>query len=277
MNDWESWVGRTTRQEAYLDAAQANRMAVTLDRQPEFTAGDSLPPAWHWLYFHDLVPASQLGRDGHPALGVTMPPIPLERRMWAGGSLEFIAPIPLGSHAERVSRIASITPKEGRTGKLCFVSVEHELVVDGHATLRETQTIVYRELVPGGQAPQPQSATADAQYSDLWEMNNTSLFRYSALTFNGHRIHYDVDYARDVEGYENLVIHGPLIATLMLDAASKRGHDIETFTYRAKSPLLLPNAFTVNGRIEGDSGTLWAAATDGRLAMDAEVVLRGQD
>jgi len=277
MADWEEWVGRTTRSEAFLDPAQANRMAVTLDRQPEFVAGDALPPAWHWLYFHDLVPASRLGGDGHPALGVTMPPVPLPRRMWAGGSLTFLEPLRLGGQAERTTRIASITPKSGRSGDLFFVSIEHEISAGGRTALRELQTIVYRELNPEGAGAAPPPVAPDAaDYSDLWEVDSVALFRYSALTFNGHRIHYDVDYARSVEGYDDLVIHGPLIATLLLDAATSRGHDIETFAYRAKSPMLLPNAFTVNGRLGDDSGLLWAAATDGRLAMEAEVGLRSR-
>ena len=273
MADWESWVGRETRTNAYLDPAQANRMAATLGREPNFTEGDALPLAWHWLFFHDVVPAGKLGDDGHPALGVTMPPVPLPRRMWAGGRLEFVTPLPLGAQAERVSRITSILPKEGRSGKLVFVTVDSEVIVEGETTLRERQDIVYRELVSAGSA-EPPRAPDGADFADTWELDSTALFRYSALTFNGHRIHYDVDYARDVEGYDNLVIHGPLIATLLLDAAMRNGHDVESFAYRAKSPLLLPDAFTVNGRVDGGEGNLWAATPEGRLAMDAEIVLK---
>ena len=267
---WEDWVGRETRTTAYLDPAQANRMAATLDRPGSFAEGDPLPPAWHWLYFHDAVRASELGEDGHPALGVTMPPVPLPRRMWAGGALNFTEPIPLGSHAERINRIASITPKTGRSGDLVFVSVESEIIVDGLVALTEQQSIVYRELVSSGQAAPPTAPDA-AGFSHTWRVNSTTLFRYSALTFNGHRIHYDADYARDVEGYANLVIHGPLIATLLLDLATQNGHRVETFQYRAKSPLLLPDPFTVNGRVDAGAGELWAATPDGRLAMDAAV------
>lgn len=273
MAEWEDWVGRTTQSEAYLDPAQANRMAVTLDREPDFKAGDALPAAWHWLFFADTVPASKLGTDGHPALGVTMPPLPLPRRMWAGGRLEFLEPLRLGSHAKRESRISAIVPKEGRSGKLVFVTVESEVSADGVVGVRERQDIVYRELVSSGSA-EPPTAPDNAAYSDLWSVNSTTLFRYSAMTFNGHRIHYDVDYARDVEGYDNLVIHGPLIATLLLDGAARHGHDVQSFAYRAKSPLLLPQDFTVNGRVEDGAGTLWAATPEGRLAMEAEVELR---
>ena len=285
MAEWDDWVGRETRSKAWLDAAQANRMAATLDREPTFTDGDALPAAWHWLFFHDIVPASKLGGDGHPALGVTMPPVPLPRRMWAGGRLEFEAPLVLGEVAERVSRISKITPKEGRSGKLVFVTVDSEVSQGGEVKVRERQDIVYRELTSSGSATPP-TAPDGAQFTDTWQVNSTTLFRYSALTFNGHRIHYDVDYARDVEGYDNLVIHGPLIATLLLDAAARNGHDVAGFSYRAKSPLLLPGAFTVNGSVgtdvadgesgetEAKTGTLWAATPEGRLAMDAEIELR---
>ena len=273
MEEWQSWVGRETRTAAYLDPAQANRMAATLDREPVFTEGDALPAAWHWLFFHDIVPAAQLGGDGHPALGVTMPPVPLPRRMWAGGSLTFAEPLLLGSHAERVSRITSITPKEGRSGKLFFVTVDSEIIAEGRTAVTERQNIVYRELVSAGSAA-AEPAPDDAEFSDTWKVDSTTLFRYSALTFNGHRIHYDADYAREVEGYDGLVIHGPLIATLLLDVAARNGHDVGTFSYRAKSPLLLPDAFTVNGRVDAGAGTLWAATPGGRLAMDAEIELK---
>lgn len=273
MTEWENWIGRTTRTEAYLDPVQANRMAATLDRPTDFADGDALPAAWHWLFFDDIVPASQLGGDGHPALGVTMPPVPLPRRMWAGGKLTFIEPLLIGSCVERVSTISSITPKEGRSGTLFIVSVESEIIQNGRTVLREQQSIVYRELVSSGPS-KPPAAPEGATFSDTWGVDSTTLFRYSALTFNGHRIHYDIDYARDVEGYENLVIHGPLIATLLLDVAARNGHDVDIFTYRAKSPLLLPGEFTVNGRVDGSEGALWAATLDGRLAMEAEVRVR---
>jgi len=273
MEEWESWIGRTTSAEATLDPAQANRMAVTLDRQPGFAEGDALPAAWHWLFFHELVPASQLGGDGHPALGVTMPPVPLPRRMWAGGRLEFVEPLKLGSRATRTATISSIVPKEGRSGKLMFVTVDSEVSSGGRVAVREHQDFVYRELVSSGTA-QPPSAPEGAQFSRSWQVDSTTLFRYSALTFNGHRIHYDAPYAREVEGYDNLVIHGPLIATLLLDVAAENRHDVEAFSYRAKSPLLLPTEFSVNGRVDGGEGSLWAATPEGRLAMEAEIRLR---
>ncbi len=268
--DWESWVGRTTTSSCWLDPEQANKMAVTLDREPTFRDGDPLPPAWQWLYFHDVVRASQLGEEGHPALGVTMPPVPLPRRMWAAGSLESSAPLPLGATATRVSTIRSITPKQGSTGPLCFVTVEHDFSVEGTHRLREEQTIVYREMSSTAEVPQAVPAPTRADSTTPWLLDSTALFRYSALTFNGHRIHYDADYCRAVEGYPDLVIHGPLIATLLLDLAHRLDRSHRVFAYRARSPLFLPHGFTVNASYDSDVTTLWATNHEGGLAMQAQ-------
>ncbi len=271
MSDWQPWLGKKSTASARLEAEQANRMAVTLDRDPRFQAGDALPPAWHWLYFHDFVKASDLGPDGHPKLGLLMPPVPLPRRMWAGGNLEFHRPLHVGDTVENTSIIRSITPKQGRSGPLYFVSVEHTLRTKDTVNLVEEQTIVYRklDLAP---APSPaQAAPTDADYTREYTLDSTTLFRYSALTFNGHRIHYDVDYCRQVEGYPGLVIHGPLIATLLLDLYVQQGRPFKRFRYRAKSPLFLPEAFTVNGKSEGQSARLWAADHAGNLAVEAEI------
>ena len=230
----------------------------------------SLPPAWQWLYFHDIVRASELGDEGHPQLGITMPPVPLPRRMWAGGRLDFARPMRLGSRVQRTSTISSIKPKEGKTGPLYFVTVEHDFQSEGLHTLLEQQTIVYREMSSTAEVPAATPAPTGAGFSTNWQLDSTALFRYSALTFNGHRIHYDVDYSRQVEGYPNLVIHGPLIATLLLDLANREGRPLRRFTYRAKNPLFLPAAFTVNGTTDGDRTKLWAANPSGGLAMEAE-------
>ena len=267
---WQSWIGRTTTATGWLDPEQANRMAVTLDREPTFTAGDPLPPAWQWLYFNDTVRASRLGEEGHPELGITMPPVPLPRRMWAAGRLQFTEPLWLGAQVQRRSTIKSVTPKQGGTGPLFFVTVEHDFSTDAVHHLLEEQTIVYREMSAEAQLPRPAPAPTDPELSTRWELDNTALFRYSALTFNGHRIHYDADYARNVEGYPDLVIHGPLIATLLADLASRERRPLREFTYRAKSPLFLPHPFTVNGRTDGTSTQLWATNHEGGLAMTAE-------
>ncbi len=272
MSEWNAWVGTSTTSRAFLDPAQANRMQATLDRAATFSEGDTLPPAWHWLYFHDVVQASRLGSDGHPALGVTMPPVPLPRRMWAGGEIRFSDVLRLGTEATRTSTIRAVTPKQGRTGPLYFVTVEHDIRSGGRPAILESQTIVYRDLTSSATRESPAEATA-ADFSDRWVLDSTALFRYSALTFNAHRIHYDVDYARSVEGYPNLVIHGPLLATLLLDSLVHRGQRVTSFRYRARSPLCIPEVFTVNGRRAGAETRLWAASLDGRLAMDADATV----
>ncbi|MFL5806804.1 MAG: MaoC family dehydratase N-terminal domain-containing protein [Roseiflexaceae bacterium] len=273
MSDWQNWLGKSSTSAAHLNAEQANRMAATLDRDPTFQAGDELPPAWHWLYFHDIVKASDVGLDGHPKLGVVMPPVPLPRRMWAGGGFVFHTPLRLGDTVQKTSVIRSITPKEGRSGPLYFVGLEHIFMTKGELNLVEEQTIVYRELTSDAKPSKAQAAPSDADYSQRYALNSTALFRYSALTFNGHRIHYDLDYCRDVEGYPNLVIHGPLIATLLLDLYVQQNKPLKRFNYRAKSPLFLPHAFTVNGKADGRSARLWASDHTGGLAMEADVDL----
>lgn len=271
-DDWESWIGHQTTTEEWLDPEQANRMAVTLDREPKFATGDELPPAWQWLYFHDVVRASELGDEGHPQLGITMPPVPLPRRMWAGGRLDFAEPMRLGTKVARTSTISAIKPKKGKTGPLFFVTVEHDFRSGGVQTLLEQQTIVYREMSSTAEVPTAAPAPTGAEFTTAWQLDSTALFRYSALTFNGHRIHYDADYSREVEGYPNLVIHGPLIATLLLDLAYREQRPLRRFTYRAKNPLFLPGSFTVNGNTDGDTTRLWAANASGGLAMEAEAL-----
>ena len=266
---WDAWIGRTSTSTAQLHAEQANLMAVTLDRTPGFQPGDVLPPGWHWLYFPDLVKASDLGADGHPRLGLFLPPLPLPHRMWAGGSLEFRAPLRLGATVERTSVIRAITPKQGRSGALYFVDVEHTLRTAMVVHLAEEQTLVYRALAPES-VPRPQAAPTGADYAQAYTLDRIALFRYSALTFNGHRIHYDVDYCRTVEGYPDVVVHGPLIATLLLDLYARQGRPLTRFRYRATRPLFLPHAFTVSGKTAPGGASLWASNHEGALAMEAE-------
>jgi 3-methylfumaryl-CoA hydratase len=248
-------------------------MAATLGRTTTYTEGDVLPPGWQWIYFHDIVPAGSLGPDGHPARGATMPPVPLPRRMWAGGNLRFHAPIILGSTVDRSSTITSITRKKGRSGELYFVEVDHELTCDNEVLVTETQNVVYREL-ESGSALVTQAAPTGAEESVLWHLDQVALFRFSALTFNSHRIHYDADYARDIEGYPNVVIHGPLLATLLMDLAASHCRVLTDFEYRSRSPLFLPDSFSTNVRMVDDDVALWVAGSDGRLAMDATAVYR---
>ena len=273
MEALQKWVGREQQATTVLAVETANLLAATLDRPPEFRAGDRLPPAWHWLYFHEATRASQLGLEGHTQLGGFMPPVSFggpapPRRMWAGGELTFHGSLGLGETATQRSTIQTITPKEGRSGQLVFVEVGHEISVADELRLSEKQTIVYRE--PVGQSDGGEAAPAGGEFGVEYRPDPILLFRYSALTFNAHRIHYDVDYCRQQEGYPDLVVHGPLTATLLLDLFYQQfpERELASFSYRGVSPLFNPHPFTVNGRADGRA---WAASHDGRLAMRAQI------
>ncbi|MEM7345561.1 MAG: MaoC family dehydratase N-terminal domain-containing protein [Chloroflexota bacterium] len=271
----EKWVGNEQTSEALISVETVNLMAATLDREPTFKAGDPLPPAWHWLYFHEAVPASGLGHEGHAKLGGFLPPVPLPRRMWAGGRFAFEQPVKIGELATKRSTVKSVTPKQGRTGQLCFVIVEHEVSVEGVHCFTEHQTIVYRDAPKPGSSPEPQAAPEGAEISASYVSDPIMLFRYSALTFNGHRIHYDVDYCREVEGYPDLVVHGPLMSTLLLDLCYNQYKDeaLVGFKYQARSPLFNPSKFTVNGIRDGQTVQTWVANEAGGLIMDATAEL----
>jgi 3-methylfumaryl-CoA hydratase len=268
------WIGREQQARDLIDARHARRMQATLDMPPALEDGDALPPLWHWLYFLDAVPAGALARDGHPARGGFLPPVALPRRMWAGGRVEFHAPIPLGAVAEKTARILAVKPKHGRSGALCFVTVRHETRVGETLCLSEEQDIVYRDdPAPGAPRPAPPAPPEGAVWRESFVPSTSLLFRYSALTFNAHRIHYDRPYALEVEGYPALVFHGPLTATLLirfglerLGAAAPR-----RFAYRGAAPLFDDAPFTLNGRPEGAGAALWAETPDGGLAMSAEL------
>lgn len=270
----QQWLGRSISTTADLTPAQANLMNATLDRPPTLTAGDPLPPAWHWLYFHEPIPASAIGPDGHAELGDFMPPVPLPRRMWAGGKLNFHEPLVLGEAAAKQSTVTAIEPKTGRSGALFFVTLTHELTQNGTLCLSEEQTLVYREPsqpeAPPA-APKPAADLSTPHFSASYTPTPILLFRYSALTFNSHRIHYDVDFCRTIEGYPDLVIHGPLIATLILDLFWRNFNHTypKTFAYRAQTPLFHPHPFTVNGLRHSTNGRGWATDHNGRLAMNA--------
>lgn len=276
------WLGKEQISQATLSAATANLMQSTLNREPTFEVGDELPPAWHWLYFHEPIRTADLGVEGHPQLGAFMPPVDFgtgeaPRRMWASGALTFLQPLRLGDWATRRSTIKAITPKTGRSGRLLFVVVAHEVAVNGALALREEQTIVYRE--PSHSAAEPAkteraaaepAAPISSDFSAQYQPDPTLLFRYSALTFNAHRIHYDVDFCRHHEGYPDLVVHGPLVATLLLDLFYQRfaQRRIARFEYRGLSPLFHPHPFTVHGRTDGQA---WAANHTGEVTMTAQL------
>ena len=272
-----SWIGR---QEVLTDRVTAVPMAAlsaTLDRDdPRPAAGDPLPPLWHWLYFLPIVQASEIGPDGHPKRGGFLPPVPLPRRMWAGGRFTFHAPVGVDDTITRTSTVADVTVKEGRAGALCFVLVRHEVAGPNGPVLTEEHDIVYRDA-PGPNEPpaKPRPAPDGAVWRRDIVPDDVLLFRYSALTFNSHRIHYDRRYVTTEEGYPGLIVHGPLIATLLVDLLRRNASaPLRSFRFRAVSPLFDIAPFAVSGKpLEDGKVALWASNQAGHLAMEAEAEL----
>ncbi len=275
----QDWVGREERQEALIDPTRAQAMQATLDdASAPLRAGDALPPLWHWLYFWDLARTGELGHEGHAKLGGFLPPVPLPRRMWAGSRLSFPRPLAIGGQVARTSRIASVVEKQGRSGPLCFVTVRHSLEDENGPVIEEEHDIVYRAAPRAGETPGGPVAAApgEAAWRQDLAPDPVLLFRYSALTFNGHRIHYDRDFCREVEGYPDLVVHGPLLATLMANQARRHCPDrrVTAFAFRAKAPLFAGRTIGVCGQPGQDGQTsVWVADQDGGLAMDGEMTL----
>jgi len=278
-NPWRDWIGRTERRGDLVTPAPLAMLSATLDRDdPEPVAGSEVPPLWHWLYFLPVARQSGIGPDGHPKRGGFLPPVPQPRRMWAGGRLAFEHPLHVGDEITRSSRIADVNVKEGRSGALVFVTVRHEISDARGVALTEEHDIVYRDNPPPGLAPAvpAQPAPADEHYSREIVPDPVLLFRYSALTFNGHRIHYDRSYVTGVEGYPGLIVHGPLIATLLVDLVRRQlpGARVRRFRFRAVRPIFDIHRFHVCGREEGDRRhALWARDHEGALAMEAHAEL----
>ncbi len=272
----KDWVGRMEMRTDTAIAAPLAGLAATLDHDiPPWPAGE-LPPLGHWLHFLPNAPQRDIGEDGHPHKGGFLPPVPLPRRMWAGSDMRFLAPIPIGAEMRRTSTIQAVEHKSGRSGDMVFVSVMHEIATDAGVAIREKQDIVYREAPRPGETAPP-AAAAEPLPAARWTGSVTPdpvlLFRYSALTFNGHRIHYDRPYCRETEGYPGLVVHGPLTATLLMDLVLRNLGDrrVAGFRFRARRPLFDTQPFTLNaadrdqGEIEG-----WVVGPDGQVAMSAE-------
>jgi 3-methylfumaryl-CoA hydratase len=273
------WVGKTERGEDTISPFPVAALGATLDRDdPAPRVGDPLPPLWHWLFFLPLYRHSEAGPDGHRARGTFLPPVELPRRMWAGSRVQFARPLRVGERVQRVSTVADVTHKAGRSGELVFVVVRHELTGDAGHALTEEHDIVYREAPRPGETPAaPQPAPAAAAWSREIVPDPLLLFRYSALTFNGHRIHYDRRYCTDVEGYPGLVVHGPLLATLLLDLLRRERPDavVASFRFRALRPIFDIAPFAVCGAPppDGRAMHLWVRDRDGALAMDATATL----
>lgn len=278
----QQWVGRTQARNDVICAAPAAALSATLDIAPPLaSAGDVLPTCWHWLYFLDTAQASGLGVDGHAQRGDFLPPVSLPRRMWAGGRLRFVSPLMVGEAARRDSMVSAISHKQGRSGELVFVTVQHKIYQGDALAIEEEQDLVYRG--PGAPSPsptssrmpEPTSVPPDAQWCSEMLPDPVLLFRYSALTFNSHRIHYDRAYATSEEGYASLVVQAPLSVTLLLDLFRRQlpGADISYLEFRAKGPLLEGAPMQLHGRHDGDEARLWALDANGVVAMDVRIRL----
>ena len=281
------WVGRSETITDQITPTPCAALAALLDRPAARPApGTELPGLWHWLYFLPLHRQSEIGPDGHARRGGFMPPVPLPRRMWAGSQFEFRAPLRVGDFITRRSTIERVDQKVGRTGPLVFVRVRHEVSVGevpaADPALIEYHDIVYREAAkPGDVAPPPVMAPDTAAWTHEWVPDDVLLFRYSALTFNGHRIHYDRRYVTEVEGYAGLIVHGPLIATLLVDGLRRErpAARLARFEFRAMRPIVDINRFSICGEPLPDGRTfhLWARDHEGALAMDATAVIETPD
>lgn len=270
--EWKEWVGRSQTDEDRIDLRHAQLMSATLSVDPlSLRNGSPLPHLWHWLYFLNGAPPQQLGADGHAARGGFLPPIGLANRMWAGGRVSFMAPLAVGAEAWKKSTVLGIVPKRGKSGELVFVTVLHEFGMGDALCIREEHDIVYRDAKtiskPEAEESDPYPRTAAKR---AFGPDATLLFRYSALTFNGHRIHYDADYCRSVEGYPNIVIHGPLTATMLCGlAAEVAGRPLSGFSYRAHAPAFLGDRLQLFASAQGSGLALAARFEDGRVCMSA--------
>jgi 3-methylfumaryl-CoA hydratase len=273
----QGWAGKTETLSDDITAAPVRGLSATLDRDdPAPVTGTALPPLWHWLYFLPQHRQSEIGADGHARRGGFLPPVPLPRRMWAGGRLQWLEanPLVVGDAARRISRIESVTHKAGRTGDLLFVLVKHDVHNANGLALTEEHDIVYRAAAqPDDPAAPPVASEKGADWQREITPDDVLLFRYSALTFNGHRIHYDRKYVTEVEGYPGLIVHGPLIATLLVDLVRRQapGAFIKSFNFRAVRPTFDLHPFRLNGQPSADGKTvrLWAEDHEGWLTMQA--------
>lgn len=250
-----------------IDVARTTALAATFG----VAVPDRLPPFWHHGFFWACYPPDQLGRDGHPKTGQgVIPDMGLPRRMWAGGALTFHAALDVGRDATKTTTLLSATRKDGRTGPLAVVKLQHEITQGERLCVTEVHDLIYREdPAPGATPATPPRARKDAHYKQARDFSTTLLFRYSALTFNGHRIHYDLDYAKDVEGYPGLIVHGPLLAQALIDVATDRLGPLKAFRFRATAPLFHFETATLSQ----NGADLWVAGPDGRQCMVAEATV----
>jgi 3-methylfumaryl-CoA hydratase len=270
--DLQAAVGRQRVREGLIAHGEIEKLAAVMGRGavPQY-----LPPAWHWASLLEAVPQADIGEDGHPRRGAFLPAVDLPRRMFAGARMRFLRPVTVGAAAVLTETVRDVSEKTGKSGRLVFVEVERVLSQKGEAALSETQTLVYREAATAPQKPAPalEGAPPEADWRDEVRPDPALLFRFSAVTFNAHRIHYDRDYATKAEFYPGLVVHGPLIALSLLEAFHRRHQDavVKSFEFKAQSPLFDDASFFVCGRGEAGGARLFAQAANGAIAMQASV------
>jgi 3-methylfumaryl-CoA hydratase len=270
LDHLRQWIGRSTRASDIVTAQLVKGLRATLFQEiGEPKPGDAAPWTVHWCLAQPVFPMSALSQDGHPTRGGFLPPVPLPRRMWAGGELEFFDAMRVGDEVTRTSRIADVTMKTGSTGVLCFVSVDHLVTTPRGTALRERQDIVYRDMSTSSAPAKPAAPPPVAKHRESHMADPVLLFRYSALTFNGHRIHYDRDYVTGVEGYPGLIFHGPLQAAFIVELAAKLhgGTPPKKFSYRGLQPLFEGSEFSVNASDTGSGMELWTANSAGQPTM----------
>ena len=276
MSDqYQAWIGKRSSTKALVTAYQADALTATLDRDdPPYKEGDVIPPGWHLFYIREVVKLRDTAEDGHPKRGDFLPPIDLPRRMWAGTKATYHKPIHVGENISNVTTIESVIPKVGKTGQLVFLKLRNEISGENGVATTELQDVVYREEArPGAAAPEPPPPPGEALWRRTIHPSSVLLFRYSALTMNSHRIHYDRKYVTEVEKYPGLLVHGPLTFTLLLDLFRRENADkiLKSFSVRAVSPIYDTHDFVVEGAPDGDDdATLWALNHEGRLAMSAK-------
>jgi 3-methylfumaryl-CoA hydratase len=272
LDKYKEWIGRTDVRQDVVTAAPLVGLAALLDRDdPAPLEGDAAPPLAHWLYFLPNYRQSEAGPDGHATRGSFIPPVPLPRRMWAGSRIEFLRPLRVGSRVARLSRVTDVVPKEGRSGALCFVTVRHEVSDEEGLVLTDEHDIVFRG--ESSLANAPVAAPSNEKWRREIRPDPVLLFRYSAVTFNSHRIHYDHPYVTKVEGYPGLVVHGPLTATLLVDLfrRSKPETALRAFSFRALRPLYDTASFWTCGLPDepARSARLWTRDAEGAVTMEA--------
>jgi 3-methylfumaryl-CoA hydratase len=276
LDHLRQWIGRTSEATDVVTAQLVRGLRATLFMDiGDPKAGDASPFTTHWCLGQPVFPMAELGPDGHPARGGFLPPVPLPRRMWAGGELEILEALRVGDEVTRTSRISDVTMKTGSTGVLCFVSVDHTITTPRGIAIRERQDIVYRDVSAAPSAPaKPPGPPPSAQHRETHMADPVLLFRYSALTFNGHRIHYDRDYVTKVEGYPGLIFHGPMQAAFMVEFGAKLngGKPPKKFGYRGVQPLFEGSEFSINANKTDAGMDLWTANSAGQPTMKASAV-----